>query len=82
MRKMIGVRQGALVAGIGLCLLLAGVSWLAFASPTAAQTPTPGPDGEQPPNLGAAYVGAFEMSITFVLWLRIPGSRPVGRVPE
>jgi hypothetical protein len=58
MRKMLGVRQGMLVAGIGLCLLLAGVSWLVFASPTAAQTPPPGQAGEQPPNLGAAYVGS------------------------
>ena len=47
-----------LVAGVGLGLLLAGVCWLVFASPTAAQTTPPGQEGEEPPNLGAAYVGS------------------------
>jgi hypothetical protein len=56
MRKKLRVRQGVLVVGAGVCLLLAGVYWLVFASPDIAQATPPLQEGE-PPNLNADYVG-------------------------
>ena len=49
------VRQGVFWVGVGLCLLMAGLYWLLIAD-TAQATP-PLQDGDEPPNLGAEYVG-------------------------
>jgi predicted CXXCH cytochrome family protein len=48
--------KGRLLVGVGLCLLLAALSWLLIARPDTAQAVPPAQDG-QPPNLGTEYVG-------------------------